>query len=276
MKNKKIISFILTLSLIISCAIGLSTINGSAMQVSGTVPTTPTAGVASILSGYNRIFCNSSGYIDTVYVSGNNILFNFLSSQADLTKTTVYLQKETSFKSFSYGNSQQIAVSVTSSNGVSCNSVNLQGAGRYKLSISAVSSNNVLVSSQTINFIYMDYSVDNYFVSNAWNNWWVFSANNGGELNVHAKIHDIGLVGIYKSDVKIRFYKEDNPSNYVVCPGGSYQVTPYMNDSHYDVDYDYYVHGVVNASSFGNTPGTYVAEIYLFDIPWQKTYASIY
>ncbi len=275
MKTKKIISFVLTLSLIISCAIGLSTINGSAMQVSGTVPTTPTAGVASILSGFNRIFCNSSGYIDTVYVSGNNIRFNFLSSQADLTKTKVYLQKETSFKSFSYDSQQQIPVSVTSSNGVTCNSVNLQGAGRYRMSITAVTSNNIFVSSQTINFIYMDYSVNNYFVKEAWNNYWVFTFNNGGDLHVHAKIHDVGLDGIYKSDVKIRFYKEGDPNNYVVCPNSQYQVTPYMDNNHYDVDYDYYVHGVVNGSSFGNTPGIYVAEIYLFDIPWQKTYATI-
>jgi hypothetical protein len=48
-----------------------------------------------------------------------------------------------------------------------------------------------------------------------------------------------------------------------------------MDDNHYDVDYDYYVHGIVDASSFGNTPGRYVAEIYLFGIPWQKTYAYI-
>ena len=275
MKIRRIIGFILTLSLIISCALALTTINGSAMQVSGTAPTTPTVGVASILSGSARVYCNSSGYLDTVYVNSSNVRFNFVSSAADLTKTMVWLYKENDFKSFIYDGQSSPVVSVVNSNGVSCNSINLPGAGRYQMLVVALDSNNSTVSNQYINIIYMDYSTDNYFVNEAWNNWWVFENNNGGELNVHAKIHDIGLIGIYKSDVKIRFYKQDNPNNYVVCPGANYQVTPYMDDNHYDTDYDYYLHGVVNGSSFGNTPGVYVAEVYLFDIPWRKTFATI-
>jgi len=274
MKTKRIIGFILALSLIISCAVGLSTTNGNAMQVSAIAPTTPTVGVASILSGFTRIFCNTSGYIDTVYVNSNNVRFNFISSAVDLTKTKVWLYKETYFKSFSYPSPVLPTVSVVNSNGILCNSVNLSGTGRYQMLVVGLNSNNQTVCSQIINFIYIDYNTNNYFVNEVWNASTTFQ-NNGGVLYVHAKIHDLENLGMYKSDVQIKFYRDDNPNNYYMVPTPDYIFQPYRFEGNYDTDYDYYLLATVDAGYFNNQPGIYVAEIFVNGVSWAKTYNFI-
>ena len=273
MKTKRIIGFILTLSLIISCAVGLSTTNGNAMQVSAIAPTTPTVGVASILSGYTRIYCNTSGYIDAVYVNGNNVRFNFVSSAVDLSKTHVILYKESSFKSFIYTSPVVPTVSVVNSNGTLCNSVNLPEAGRYQMAIYGVDSNNQTVCSQNINLIYMDYNTNNYFVNDAWN--FPSISEDYRVLYVHAKIHDLGNLGMNKSDVQIKFYRDDNPANYFMAPSTSYTLQPYRQSGNYDTDYDFYLFCAVSIDYFGSQPGIYGAEIFVNGVSWKKAYALV-
>jgi hypothetical protein len=279
MKKRKLISFVLTLTFIITCAIGYSSIQGNAFQLSAFSPSTPTQGVGSLFTGVKRVLCDSNGYIDTVYVYNNEIGFNFISPEADLTKTRAFLQKETTFRTSIFSSQQEIPVTIGGSGGqfggVSWNNISLQGPGRYKLTILSARSNNTFLDSQTINVIYMDYYNNNYFVNEAWNQWqnqtYPYS---GGKLNFHAKIHDLDNLGIDKSDVHIRFYKEGYPNNYVVSTDFTLRGFPHQYNTT-DTDYDFYVYGTVNSSSFGNAPGRYIVQLYLFGIPWQQTVAVV-
>ncbi|TYQ17901.1 UNVERIFIED_CONTAM: hypothetical protein Cloal_0287 [Acetivibrio alkalicellulosi] len=255
---KKIIAFLVVSFMVSSLLLNVAFASNISPN-SGIINTFPT----------EKIFYreNGSGNIEVsaIYTRNNEINFSLTGTDVDVYNTKVYIRKETRWGNGTYENRQLANTTYWSSGGqfggtAFCRII-LPAEGRYKVTVEAFSSNGYYRYNQHFNVVYSDDLLRNahnngtVVVDEAWTNFWIFGINNGGSINVHARVHDLAGRGISKEDIRIGLSNmeimqlsqgratSDWANNIVVTKSPDQDI--------------YYITGTVNADFFNNRPGEY-------------------